>query len=93
VLRWLARLLFGSDHPSVRRIMACEDAVQALDARVDRRYEELVALRGVVSRRLRAEKAVEDAPEATNDADPLLPSHPVSSTSTAHLARRFKAVG
>lgn len=92
MFRWLKRLLFGSEHPSLRRIMACEDAIAALDSRVDLRYDELKRLRGVVSRRLRDDKAPEDDPGPANgdEPSPLLP--PVSSHSTAHLSRRFKAV-
>lgn len=92
MLRRLFHLLFGLEHPSVRRIMACEDAINALDARVDQRYQELVALRGVVSRRLRAQKEAEDAPETTNDeSTPVYPS-PAPVQATAHLSRRFKAI-
>jgi hypothetical protein len=68
--------------------MACEDAINALDARVDQRYDELKRLRGVVSRRLRDEKEAQDDPhepiEPTRDIPALPPA------STAHLSRRFK---
>lgn len=89
MIRWLIRLLFGSEHPSTRRIMACEDAVQALDARVNAHYDELKATRGAVSRLKRELLPPEDAPQDPIEQPDIAPPH-VSVQSTEHLSRRFR---
>lgn len=95
MLRKLFHLLFGYEHPSTRRIMACEDAVEALDRRVNARYDELKALRGVVSRELRRLKEQEEQEVDEQAPDDKLggymPPKPAPA-STEHLARRFRSI-
>lgn len=89
MLRFL-RLLLGLEHPSRRELMATRDAVDGLEARVDRHYDELRALAGRVNAYKRWEKAREDAPESTNGEEEEPEGAPVKSASSAHLARRFR---
>lgn len=89
MFRWIFRLLFGSEHPSKRELMACRDAYDALEARVDKHYDELKQVRGAVSRMKRDVLPPEDAPEPTNDRPDIVPPPPTQST--AHLARRFRS--
>jgi hypothetical protein len=74
--------------------MACEDAVAALTARVDARYDELIKLRGVVSRMKRElleEKEPEDPPSGPNGTQPDIPHGPRPAQPTSELSRRFRS--
>jgi hypothetical protein len=90
MFRWLIRLIAGPEHPLRRRVMACEDSLVALEARIDQRYDELRVLRGVVSRMKHQEKAAQEADDDPIPPEAGLPAHPATVPSTAHLARRFK---
>jgi len=95
MIAWFRRL-FGHSPPTRRQIMALEDALEGLETRVEQRYQELKALRGVVNARIRRQ---EDAPatpgDAIDEAADLegLPRRPSQPAPSAHLSRRFRVGG
>lgn len=72
--------------------MALRDALDGLEARVDQHYDQLKSVRGMISRSLRREKPVEDAPDEAIEEQPDT-RVPPRALSTAHLSRRFRVGG
>lgn len=89
MLRFL-RLLLGLEHPSRKELMATRDAVDGLEARVNKHYEQLQSIAGKVNALKRWEKAREDDPETTNGEEGVQPSSRPEVVPTAHLSRRFR---
>jgi len=90
-MSWFSRL-FTRPGPTRREMSAQQNVLDGLEARVEYVHEELKKLRGRVYATERGKKGIEDAPGSTTE-EPDISQHPRAPTSsTAHLARRFKGV-
>ena len=93
MLRWLWYLLWGYQPPKTppiaKRVLAMEEAIEALTARVNARYDELRTLQGKVAAMKRWSNSQE--PEGIDEPAPddKLQPKPVP-PSTEHLAKRFR---
>jgi len=92
MIRWL-RALLGPGPASRRELMACRDAIDALDARVDLHYAETKSLRGKVHALSRYAKEAQPAEPDAATPQEHEPPRRAATIGTEHLSRRFKLGG